>query len=162
MGALKMDLEVFDGRISPLSLIAIGAAAVSTLARAIGIIRWLMGNVALANAYADPAVGPAERRSVEIMQEALNTYGGAIGEALGVAILASIWAMATRMLILRDRRMPAWLGVSAIVAGILVMMPALELFGLVSPISIVLSTSFIQLWFVAAGLRCLRVGVRGL
>jgi hypothetical protein len=39
-----------------------------------------------------------------------------------------------------------------VLAGVLVALPALELFGIAPPVSIVVSTTGIQLWFMAMGL----------
>jgi hypothetical protein len=81
---------------------------------------------------------------------------------LGVAIFAAIWAIASSILILRDRQLPRWAGVTGLIAGGLVALPALEVFGITPPVSIVLSTTGIQLWFMALGLlflwRALRRG----
>ena len=90
--------------------------------------------------------------AIEAMQAAINAWGGAIGEALGVAAFAAIWAISVSVLILRDRQLPAWAGWSGLVAGVLVSFPGLELFGIAPPVSIVLSTTGIQLWFMALGL----------
>ena len=89
--------------------------------------------------------------AIEAMQAAINAWGGAIGEALGVAAFAAIWAISASVLILRDRQLPAWAGWSGLVAGVLVSFPGLELFGIAPPVSIVLSTTGIQLWFLALG-----------
>jgi hypothetical protein len=129
-----------------------GAAAVSALARAIGILRWLTGSAVLAEAYARPGLSPEGRAAIEAMQAAINAWGGAIGEALGVAAFAAIWAIATSILILRDRRLPLWAGLTGLLAGVLVAMPGLDLFGIAPPVSIVLSTTGLQLWFMALGL----------
>jgi hypothetical protein len=55
-------------------------------------------------------------------------------------------------MILRDRQLPAWAGVTGLIAGVLVALPGLELFGIAPPVSIVVSTTGIQLWFMALGL----------
>ena len=86
------------------------------------------------------------------MQAAINAWGGAIGETLGVAAFAAIWAIAASLVILRDRQLPAWAGVTGLAAGVLVALPALELFGIERPVSIVVSTTGLQLWFMALGL----------
>jgi hypothetical protein len=86
------------------------------------------------------------------MQAAINAWGGAIGETLGVAAFAAIWAIAASLVILRDRQLPAWAGVTGLAAGVLVALPALELFGIEPPVSIVVSTTGLQLWFMALGL----------
>ena len=151
-GVLAVRLAARPGPLSILGLIAIAAAAVSTLARAIGIIRWLTGSTALAEAYSAPGLSADARAAIEAMQAAINAWGGAIGEALGVAAFAAIWAISVSVLILRDRQLPAWAGWTGLVAGVLVAFPGLELFGIAPPVSIVLSTTGIQPWFMALGL----------
>ncbi|MFN7265230.1 MAG: DUF4386 family protein [Phenylobacterium sp.] len=159
-GALTVRLASRPGPLGVLGLIALGAAAVSALARAIGIIRWLTGSTTLAQAYAAPGLSPDARTAIEAMQGALNSWGGAIGEALGVAAFAAIWAISAGLLILRDRQLPAWAGLTGLAAGVLVALPGLELFGIAPPVSIVLSTTGIQLWFMALGFLFLWRGLR--
>ncbi len=159
-GALTIRRASRPGPLGTLGLIALGAAAVSTLARAIGIIRWLTGSTALAEAYSVPGLSADARTAIEATQGAINSWGGAIGEALGVAGFAAIWAIAVSLLILRDRQLPAWAGLAGLAAGVLVALPGLELFGIAPPVSIVLSTTGIQLWFMALGLLFLWRGVR--
>lgn len=151
-GVLTVRLAARPGALGALAFIAIGAAAASALARAIGILRWLTGSVSLAEAHAAPGLSVESRAAIEHMQAAINAWGGAIGEMLGVAAFAAIWAIATSLVILRERQLPAWAGLSGLVVGLLVTMPVLELFGITPPISIVLSTTAIQLWFIALGL----------
>ena len=151
-GVLTVRLAARPGALGALAFIAVGAAAASALARAIGILRWLTGSVSLAEAHAAPGLSVESRAAIEHMQAAINAWGGAIGEMLGVAAFAAIWAIATSLLILRERQLPGWAGLSGLVVGLLVAMPALELFGITPPISIVVSTTSIQLWFMALGL----------
>ncbi|MFN9807009.1 MAG: DUF4386 family protein, partial [Betaproteobacteria bacterium] len=151
-GVLTIRLAARPGPFGALALIAIGAAAASALARAIGILRWLTGRVALAEAHAAPGLSAEGRAAIETMQAAINAWGGAIGETLGVAAFAAIWAIAASLVILRDRQLPAWAGVTGLAAGVLVALPALELFGIEPPVSIVVSTTGLQLWFMALGL----------
>ena len=151
-GVVTVRLAARPGPLGTLALIAVAAAAVSALARGIGILRWLTGSVALADAHAAPGLSAEGRAAIEAMQAALNAWGGAIGEALGVAAFAAIWAIATSLVVLRDRQLPAWAGLAGLVAGVLVALPALELFGIAPPVSIVISTTGIQLWFMALGL----------
>ena len=151
-GVLTVRLAARPGALGALAFIAVGAAAASALARAIGILRWLTGSVSLAEAHAAPGLSVESRAAIEHMQAAINAWGGAIGEMLGVAAFAAIWAIATSLLILRERQLPGWAGLSGLVVGLLVAMPALELLGITPPISIVVSTTAIQLWFMALGL----------
>lgn len=139
-GVLTVRLAARPGALGALALIAIG------------ILRWLTGSVSLAEAHAAPGLPEESRAAIEHMQAAINAWGGAIGEMLGVAAFAAIWAIATSLVILREQQLPAWAGLSGLVVGLLVAMPALELFGITPPISIVLSTTAIQLWFMALGL----------
>jgi hypothetical protein len=150
-GVLTVRLAARPGPMGALGLIALGAAAVSTLARAIGIIRWLTGSAALAEAYSKPDLSPEARTAIEAMQAAINAWGGAIGEALAVAAFAAIWAISASLLILRDRQLPRWAGVTGLAAGVLVALPVIELFGIAPPVSIVLSTTGMQFWFMALG-----------
>lgn len=150
-GVLTVRLAARPGALGALALIAIGAAAASALARAIGILRWLTGSVSLAEAHAAPELSAEGRVAIESMQAAINAWGGAIGEMLGVAAFAAIWAIATSLLILRDRQLPGWLGWVGLLVGSLVAVPALELFGIAPPVSIAVSTTGIQLWFMALG-----------
>jgi Domain of unknown function (DUF4386) len=159
-GVLTVRLAARPGVLGALAFIAIGAAAASALARTIGILRWLTGSVSLAEAHAAPGLSAEGRAAIESMQGAINAWGGAIGEMLGVAAFASIWAIAASLLILRDRQLPAWAGVMGLVVGVLVAIPALELFGIAPPVSIVLSTTGIQLWFMALGFLFLWRGFR--
>ena len=159
-GVLTVRLAARPGALGALAFIAIGAAAASALARAIGILRWLTGSVSLAEAHAAPGLSVESRAAIEHMQAAINAWGGAIGEMLGVAAFAAIWAIATSLLILRERQLPGWAGLSGLVVGLLVAMPALELFGITPPISIVVSTTAIQLWFMALGLLFLWSALR--
>jgi len=150
-GVVTVYLAARPGALGVLAFIAIGAAAASALARAIGILRWLTGSVALAEAHAAPGLSDEGRAAIETMQAAINAWGGAIGEMLGVAAFAAIWAIFTSLLILRERQLPAWAGFTGLVVGILVAFPSLELFGVTPPVSIVVSTTVIQLWFIALG-----------
>jgi hypothetical protein len=159
-GVLTVRLAARPGALGALAFIAIGAAAASALARAIGILRWLTGSVSLAEAHATPGLSAEGLAAIESMQAAINAWGGAIGETLGVAAFASIWAIAVSLLILRDRQLPAWAGLMGLLVGVLVALPALELFGITPPVSIVLSTTGIQLWFMALGLLFLWRGFR--
>lgn len=159
-GVLTVRLAARPGPLGILGLVALGAAAASALARAIGIIRWLTGSSALAEAYSAPGLSADARTAIEATQGAINSWGGAIGEALGVAGFAAIWAISASLLILRDRQLPAWTGLAGLAAGALVTLPGLELFGIAPPVSIALSTTGIQLWFMALGLLFLWRGLR--
>jgi hypothetical protein len=161
-GVLTVRLAARPGALGTLALIAIGAAAASALARTIGILRWLTGSATLAEAHAAPGLSAEGRAAIEAVQAAVNAWGGAIGEMLGVAAFAAIWAITASLVILRERQLPAWAGVTGLVVGIVVALPALELFGIAPPVSIVVSTTAIQLWFMALGVLFLWRGLPGM
>jgi hypothetical protein len=135
------------GTFGPALMLAVGLASASALARAIGIIRWLTASTALADAHAAPG---ADRPAIEAVQLAVNAWGGAIGENLGVAIFAGAWTLVMAVLILRHGGLPRWLGFAAIPVGMIVMLPALEMFG-ISLVSVVISTSVMHVWLLLIG-----------
>lgn len=63
--------------------IATGFAALSTIARALGIVRWLFAMPVLARMYNNPEASELSKESVTIVYEMLNAYAGGIGELLG-------------------------------------------------------------------------------
>lgn len=135
------------GTFGPALMLAVGLASASALARAIGIIRWLTASTALADAHAAPG---ADRPAIEAVQLAVNAWGGAIGENLGVALFAGAWTLVMALLILRHGGLPRWLGFAAIPVGVIVMLPALEMFG-ISLVSVVISTSVMHVWLLLVG-----------
>ena len=132
-----------------LAMLAISLGVASALARAIGIVRWLSGSSALADAYAAAPVGSVERVAIETTQTALNAYGGTIGEDLGVGMFAAMWLVCAGAVILRDRGLPAWLGWSAFPVAAVSSMPSLALVGIASPVDVVIGTSSMLLWIAA-------------
>jgi len=135
------------GTFGPALMLAVGLASASALARAIGIIRWLTASTALADAHTAPG---ADRPAIEAVQLAVNAWGGAIGENLGVALFAGAWTLVMALLILRHGGLPRWLGFAAIPVGVIVMLPALEMFG-ISLVSVVISTSVMHVWLLLVG-----------
>lgn len=150
-GVLTVRLAARPGPLGVIALIAVGAAAASALARAIGILRWLTGSVVLAEAHSAPGLSAEGRAAIETMQAAINAWGRAVGETLGVAGFTAIWVIGVSVLILRDRRLPAWAGLAGLLSGGLLVVSGLEPFGIAPPVSITLSTTGIQLWFAALG-----------
>ncbi len=133
----------------PLLQIAAGFAAISAMARTIGIIRWLVPMPVLAEQYVDPATSESTKASIEVTYQMLNDFGGTIGEVLGVSMFAASWLVLVSVVILQTRTMPRWLGLFGIVAGLLLYAPIIELFGIDSGALISVSTTGIQLWLLA-------------
>ena len=81
---------------------------VSALARAIGIIRWLTASTFLAQNY--ESATPEMAQTIELIQDVVNAWGGAIGELLGVSLFSVGWLISVSILILRNDSLPNWLG----------------------------------------------------
>lgn len=147
--ALIVGLAKGDRPFTALAGLAIGLGAASALARSVGIVRWLTGSSALADAYAAAPEGSTERIAIETTQLALNAYGGSIGEDLGVAVFAAFWLVCCGALILKDRGLPAWLGWSAFPVAVISAAPAVAILGLPAPIDIAVATSSMLFWIAA-------------
>lgn len=140
-----------------LAAVIIGFAMVSALARSIGIVRWLVPAPALADAYA-AAPGDTERVAIGVVFDSLNSYGGTIGEVLGVSIFAAVAIALLSISAIRTRALPVWLGVFGLVAALAVLSTTVELFGADASSLIFFGTTLVQLWFLAVGIWLL---VRG-
>lgn len=158
--ALIVRLAVGDRALRVLSVLAIALGVASALARAIGIVRWLSGSSALADAYANAPESSVERIAIETTQTALNAYGGTIGEDLGVGMFAAIWLACVGVIILRDRGLPSWLGWLAFPAAAVSGAPSLALVGITSPIDVVIATTGMLLWIATVAVVLLVRAVR--
>ncbi len=138
---------------NPLLQIGIGFAALSTLARSIGIIRWLSAMPVLAELYGDPAQTESGRAMIATVFTTTNAFGGAVGEALGVSLCAAVWFGTLAFILVR--RGSRWLGGAAAVVALLLVATALELLGVAVGPLITVSTTGVQLWFIAAGVKLL-------
>lgn len=135
----------------------IGFAVASTVARSIGIVRWLGPMPELAEAHGS-AGDESERFAVGQVYDALNSFGGTIGEVLGVGLFAAIAIGLLSVGLLRSASVPRWIAVWSVVAAIAVAVNAVELFG-VDPGPLPTATvTVVQFWFMATGVWLL---VRG-
>lgn len=131
--------------------IIIAFAIASTVARSIGIVRWLVPMPQLAEAW-ESAASDQERYAISVLFDALNDYGGTIGEVLGVSIFAAISVFILNYALLKDRTMPTWLVGFGFVAAISVLTTTVELAGSDPGILLVIGTTMIQLWFLVVGI----------
>jgi len=142
-----------------LGALVAGFAIISTLARSIGIIRWLVPAPALAEAYA-AATGEAERVAISVVFDSMNSYGGTIGEVLGVSIFAALSIGLLSIAVLRTRAFPLWIGIFGLIAAIGVLATTVELVGTDASSLIFFGTTLVQLWFLATGVWLLVKGAR--
>lgn len=141
--------EMFDTALKT----AVGMAALSALARSIGIVRWLSAMPVLAKLYVEGT--PEAQATISIVYEAINAYGGTIGEALGVGLFAGLSMLALSVAMFRVPEAPKWLGIFGSIAGIAVTLQSLELFGVDLGALITVLVAVLQFWFLVAGIRFL-------
>ena len=87
IGTLIARIALGRKEINTLFILAIALISVSALARSIGIIRWLTASPFLAEIY--PTATEVSKETIVIVQTAINNWGGAIGEILGVSLFTS-------------------------------------------------------------------------
>lgn len=150
-----------DSKNSALLTIAQGAGALSALARTIGIIRWLVAMPLIASLYVDPSTTDSTRQMLGVTFDALNAYGGSIGEVLGVTTFAALWLVFVSLVILQngaapERVLPRWLGVFGLLAAAAMSLNLLELFG-IEMIGLSIATLTLEhLWLLVTGALLLR------
>jgi len=148
--------KVFGSLQGPVAVTVAAFGALSALARAIGILRWLTVMPALATTHA--AADPAMRAQIELVFTAVTTYGGGIGEVLGVALFMALALGTLCVAAWRDGGMPRWLAglglaSTALLAGLL-----LPVFGAAEVIPVAAAVSLLSVWMMAAGVWAMRRG----
>lgn len=139
-----------------LDWLGLGAASLSTLARCLGILRWLTAAPALAEAYT--LADQAQRPLIAATFDALNRYGGGIGEGLGVSLFAAIWVARVAFAARENALVPKPICAATYAIAGVVAVPAIELFGIdLGPITMVTGTMF-HLWLLVFGIFLLRQG----
>lgn len=139
--------------------LVIGFAIASAIARSLGIVRWLAPMPELADAYAT-ATGDGQRYAVERIYDALNSYGGMIGEALGVGLFAAISIGLLSVGLLRSRVIPRWVGVWSVISAIALALGVVEFLGADPGPLLTVTVTIVQLWFLAVGVWLLARGAR--
>lgn len=139
--------------------LVVGFAVASAVARSIGIIRWLAPMPELADAYSS-AADDAQRYTIERIYDALNSFGGTIGEALGVGLFAAISIGLLSAGLLRSRSIPRWIAVWSVVSAVALAVGVVELFGVDPGPLLTVTVTVVQLWFLATGVWLLARGAR--
>lgn len=149
---IALAARVFGDLRHPLAAVVAAFAALSVLARSFGILRWLtvMPELARGHAGADPAT----RTQIERLFDALNAYGGGIGELLGVSIFMALALGTLAVGALQRGGLPTWIAASGLVAALALAALALPAFGGPDLMPMAVAVSLLSLWMIAAGLRC--------
>jgi Domain of unknown function (DUF4386) len=141
--------RVFGSLARPAAQIVVGLAAVSVLARSIGILRWLTAMPALATQHA--AADPGQQKVIETVFSALTTYGGGIGELLGVSLFMGL-ALATAMVAaLVNKSLPRWLAALGLVSAALLLGLFLPTLGLSIQVPIAAAATVLSIWMMVFG-----------
>lgn len=139
---------------SPLAATVAALAALSALARSIGILRWLTVMPLLASAQ---ATGDAQtQRQVALVFDALHAYGGGIGELLGVSLFMALSLGLLSLGAWRLRSMPGWLAGLGAASALMLATLAAPAFGAPEFMPVAAAVSALSLWMLAAGVWCLR------
>jgi len=134
--------------------LAVGFALLSTLARCLGIVRWLTVMPVLAMQYV--AADAAEQSVIATVYTAFNAYAGGVGEILGVFLLSatSVALLASALWARTD--VPRWLSLMAWATALGLFYLSLEMFSLnlsafIAPFSILY-----MVWMVCLGVHLIR------
>jgi Domain of unknown function (DUF4386) len=134
---------------SPMTRVAMGAAAISTLARCIGIIRWLTAFPVLAGLYA--SANPEGKVAIAREFDLLNAFAGGIGEIFGVGVFAAIWVLCFCFV----SHLPKALKIIGYFVGVIQILAFIELLGIdLGPFASISGTAF-HLWMLALAIHTL-------
>jgi hypothetical protein len=144
---IGMAARVCGGLGRPLAASVAAFAALSALARSIGILRWLTVMPALAAAHARGDV--SARAQVELLFSALTSYGGGIGEVLGVSVFmaASVGCLAVAGW--RNGGLPRSLAAAGGVVALMLAALAATALSLPAVMPVALAVTALSLWMIA-------------
>ena len=153
---------VFGKNGAILMRIVIALAVASALARSIGIVRWLFPMFDLAE-ISEGATTVEQQFTVSTTFETLNSYGGTIGEVLGVSLCAAIAILLLAIGNLKERTLPKWVSYFGIISAIGLLWTSVEMLGIdPGESAIFLGTTLVQFWFLFIGIWLLLKGKRRL
>jgi len=139
----------------PIAATVAAFAALSALARSIGILRWLTVMPALAQSHAG-AANDSARAQIELVFSAITSYGGGIGELLGVSIFMALSLGLLCVQALRNGALPRWLAALGLVTALALASVATPSFGLALALPIAVGATLLSVWMLAAGIWLLR------
>jgi len=144
----------FGGLHSPLAMTVAAFGALSALARAIGILRWLTVMPVLATAHA--TADPAARAQIELVFSAINDYGGGIGEILGVSLFMALSLGTLSIAALARGGLPKWLAALGLVSAAMLAALVLPSLRIDLQMPVAAAVSVLSLWMLCAGVWLLR------
>jgi Domain of unknown function (DUF4386) len=148
--ALAMAAHTLLGGFSrTVAQLVIAFAALSVLARSIGILRWLTVMPELSRSHA--AADASGKAGIEQVFLALNSYGGGIGELLGVSLFAAVAVLLLAVGAWRAAALPHWLTVLGVFAALSLFALFLPAMGLAIDVPIALAVTSLSVWMWALG-----------
>lgn len=146
--------RVLGGLHRPLAATVAAFAALSALARAIGILRWLTVMPALTAAHAGGDA--AARLQIEALFNAVTAYGGGIGELLGVSLFMAAAVGALSAGALARGGMPRPLAALGLLVSLMLAALGARAFGLPDVMPVAAAVTSLSVWMIAVGVWALR------
>lgn len=134
----------------PFAVMVVTFASLSVLARSIGILRWLTAMPALAQQHA--AADQDGKQVFEAIFTTLTTYGGGIGELLGVGLFMGLSLGLAMAAAWTNRTLPRWLAAFGMLSALLLFTLFLPTVGIAIAVPIAVAASALALWMAAAGI----------
>ena len=137
------------------AILLIGFAVLSSIAKAIGITRWLFAMPVLAEAFVAPG---ADQAQISLVFEMLNAWAGGIGEILGVGLFGGLWTIVVGIAVLATReRFSGVAGWFAILGGASLFLTIPAGYGVdMSPATLTITNIFWQFSLLAVAIWALR------
>lgn len=129
--------------------VVVGFAALSVLARSIGILRWLTVMPALAQQHA--AADATTRGTIELVFTAVTLWGGGIGELLGVSLFMALALLVAMRSAWRLGSLPRWLTLLGFGAALLLLGLLLPAVGLAVKVPVAAAVTALTVWMLAMG-----------
>ena len=142
-------LRVSGSLTRPIAVMVVALATLSVLARCIGILRWLTVMPALATQHA--VADPGKQQMIETVFSALTTYGGGIGELLGVSLFMALSLGLAMVAAILNKTLPLWLAGLGLLSALLLLGLFLPAAGMDVQVPVALAGTLLSVWLLACG-----------
>jgi hypothetical protein len=131
----------------PLAATVVAFAALGTLARSIGILRWLTVMPVLADRHA--SADASDRATAELVFDAITRYGGGIGEVLGVSLFTALALGVLAVGGFRNAAAPRLLVAGTFGMALVIGALAMPVFGGPEVVPVAIAVTMLSTWLVA-------------